>query len=235
MTDIALTLPARARTGATRRSGHVPASAAGGAMALLARAGRRALRRPLRTLVQLTAIGVGGLIIVNALALQTGRLPPLPAASGADMVSDRPPLPPVRPATLAPSAAAPVSTTAAAPAARPVAHEAAAAPAPRAAQTQAPASRHTDLIGELIRNGDLPPASIPQVRDPARDPARPVAAAQRALAKLGYLQSRADGVPGEATKAAIERFERDRKLPVTGQLNPRTLRELAAASGMKLD
>jgi peptidoglycan hydrolase-like protein with peptidoglycan-binding domain len=62
-----------------------------------------------------------------------------------------------------------------------------------------------------------------------------VLAAQRALVKLGYTQVKADGVPGEATRSAIERFERERKLPVTGRLNPVTVRELAAASGMKLD
>lgn len=68
--------------------------------------------------------------------------------------------------------------------------------------------------------------------DPAKpDPAKPdpqVARVQRALAKLGYGPLKDDGMMGPGTKAAIERFERDRKLPVKGEAAGRTLRELTA-------
>jgi hypothetical protein len=37
------------------------------------------------------------------------------------------------------------------------------------------------------------------------------------------------------TKAAIERFERERKLPVTGAVNERVARELAAVTSRPLD
>jgi peptidoglycan hydrolase-like protein with peptidoglycan-binding domain len=40
---------------------------------------------------------------------------------------------------------------------------------------------------------------------------------------------------GPATRTAIERFERDRRLTPTGELNPRTVRELTAAFGQPLD
>ena len=63
-------------------------------------------------------------------------------------------------------------------------------------------------------------------------PAR-VAAVQKALVKAGFVL-RADGVMGASTKQALERFERDNKLPVTGDLAPRTLRELAAQSGVPI-
>ena len=64
---------------------------------------------------------------------------------------------------------------------------------------------------------------------------RLVAAAQRALAKLDYLSSKPDGVLGPATRQAIERFEREHRLPVTGDLGPRTARELAATSGIPVE
>jgi hypothetical protein len=244
MTDFALDYPARAlaaraRTGATRSSRPLPQSsrltgALGAVGGVLGGAVSKAARRPMRTLVQCAALGVGGLIILNALGFQTARHPaPLGGQSTGqrgEMLVERPPLPPVRPSALASTPAQPV----AAPAMREAApSREASAPVPRApvASVQ-PATRSGDPIGDLLR-GEAPRAD--SAPSQAREPARPVLAAQRALVKLGYTQVKADGVPGEATKSAIERFERERKLPVTGQLNPKTLRELAAASGMKLD
>jgi peptidoglycan hydrolase-like protein with peptidoglycan-binding domain len=40
---------------------------------------------------------------------------------------------------------------------------------------------------------------------------------------------------GPGTRQAIERFERERKLTVTGELGPRTVRELAAAAGQPIE
>src|SRR5262249_55952847 len=40
---------------------------------------------------------------------------------------------------------------------------------------------------------------------------------------------------GVETTTAIERFERERKLPVTGQISDRLLRELAAVTGRPLE
>lgn len=60
-------------------------------------------------------------------------------------------------------------------------------------------------------------------------------AVQRALTDFGYGQFRPNGTFGPETKSAIEQFERARKLPVTGQISPRLLRELAVVTGRELD
>ena len=62
-----------------------------------------------------------------------------------------------------------------------------------------------------------------------------VMAVQRVLSEFGYGQVRPSGVLDEATSAAIEKFERERRLPVTGRLSDRLLTELGAMSGRKLD
>ena len=62
-----------------------------------------------------------------------------------------------------------------------------------------------------------------------------VVAIQRALTKIGYGPLRDDGTFGQGTKTALERFERDRKLPARGDNPSRTLRELAQASGIAID
>eukprot|EP01037_Dinobryon_pediforme_P009571 gene9571-9648_t len=72
-----------------------------------------------------------------------------------------------------------------------------------------------DTIGDLIANV-LPKAA------PLPAPNKTVLAAQRALAKLGY-PIRADGVNGGTTRQAVERFERDNRLPVKGDLTPKLL------------
>jgi peptidoglycan hydrolase-like protein with peptidoglycan-binding domain len=79
----------------------------------------------------------------------------------------------------------------------------------------------------------------PRVRpDPIADliaPAPRVIAVQRALNDFGYGPVKSTGVYGAETIAAIQKFERDRKLPITGQISPRLMRELAAATGRPLE
>ena len=60
---------------------------------------------------------------------------------------------------------------------------------------------------------------------------RAIAAVQRVLSDFGYGQLRASGSLDEPTKAAIEKFESEHKLPVTGRLSDRLLNELAALTG----
>ena len=67
------------------------------------------------------------------------------------------------------------------------------------------------------------------------DRTKTVEAVQRALNKIGYGPLRTDGSFGATTKAAIERFERERKLAVRGEPNGRFLKELSAASGMNIE
>ncbi|MFL6797696.1 MAG: peptidoglycan-binding protein [Xanthobacteraceae bacterium] len=66
-------------------------------------------------------------------------------------------------------------------------------------------------------------------------PARRVVALQRALADYGYGQIKPTGTVDPETQAAIERFERERKLPVTGQPSERVTRELSAMTGRSLE
>ena len=66
-------------------------------------------------------------------------------------------------------------------------------------------------------------------------PSKRVMAIQRALADFGYGQIKPSGQFDPATKTAIEKFERDRKLPVTGQISDRLVRDLAATTGRPLE
>ena len=81
-----------------------------------------------------------------------------------------------------------------------------------------------------------PPAPIPAAsrNDPGAG-ARRVAAVQRALTEYGYGQLKPTGTVGSDTQAAIQKFERERKLPVTGQMSDRLVRELTVAIGRPLE
>jgi hypothetical protein len=182
-------------------------------------------RRPARTLAGVTMAAVATGIILNAALFQTGRHPaPLFGAPGVTTAVLRPatpPLPAPRPAPMAqatPAAPAPAPVPAAV-----LARASEPASALRPAEPAAPAARK-DPIGALIKGEGLAEAGVA----PAR-----VAAVQKALVKAGFVL-RADGVMGASTKQALERFERENKLPVTGDLAPRTLRELAAQSGVPI-
>jgi hypothetical protein len=98
-----------------------------------------------------------------------------------------------------------------------------AAAKPAAAPAAVPARR--DAIAELLDPSVRPPANIPPNR---------LAGVQRALAEFGYGQIKPTGVADPETRAAIERFERERKLPVTGQLSERLVRELSTMKGSPL-
>jgi peptidoglycan hydrolase-like protein with peptidoglycan-binding domain len=58
---------------------------------------------------------------------------------------------------------------------------------------------------------------------------------QRALTEYGYGQLKPTGTIGTDTLAAIQKFERARKLPVTGQVSERLVRELTAVIGHPID
>ncbi|MET0720579.1 MAG: peptidoglycan-binding domain-containing protein, partial [Tardiphaga sp.] len=81
-------------------------------------------------------------------------------------------------------------------------------------------------------------APIPAAKDPLGDlivNSRRVASVQRALTEYGYGQLKPTGTVGSDTQAAIQRFERERKLPVTGQVNDRMVRELATVTGRPIE
>ncbi len=85
-----------------------------------------------------------------------------------------------------------------------------------------------------------PPAPIPASagRETIANPSpgwRRVAAVQRALTEYGYGQLKPTGTVSSDTQAAIQKFERERKLPVTGQMSDRLVRELIAVTGRPIE
>jgi hypothetical protein len=105
-------------------------------------------------------------------------------------------------------------------------------------------SKNADPMTNLVVKSTTPPAAAPSnvVRPPAPIPAtaqsagaRRVAAVQRALTQYGYGQLKATGAVGADTQTAIAKFERDRKLPVTGQMSDRLVKELTAMIGHPID
>jgi hypothetical protein len=159
----------------------------------------------------LVIVTAAGAIVVNALSFQSARHPaPFFGRDGAPAAGREqgPPVPPSRP---------PVTSTAALP----------------QAPARAPAR---DPIADLIRGADTTgSASALRPAEGRPEPQRQIAAAQRALIKLGYGQLKVDGMFGQETRQAIERFERDRRLAPTGELGPRTARELSAQSGIRVE
>ena len=106
--------------------------------------------------------------------------------------------------------------------------------------------RAADPMTNLVKATAIPqPAPSGAARSPApipvssrNDPAsasRRVAAVQRTLTEYGYGQLKPTGTAGSDTQAAIQKFERDRKLPITGQISDRLVRELSAATGRAID
>lgn len=194
---------------------------------------------PKDTLAAALALTAVLAIIVNAVFLQAGRHPSplfgklLPPAKS---------LPPqvTAPKTAELAGAAPQTTPP-----QPVA----ASPLPRPRPAEAEAIRPGDPLGNLVRSTSLapapaasvprPPASIPAAKaDPAGGAgvsSQRVAAVQRALTDYGYGQLKATGTVGADTQAAIQRFEREHKLPLTGQVSERLVRELGLATGRKFD
>jgi hypothetical protein len=84
-----------------------------------------------------------------------------------------------------------------------------------------------------------PPAPIPVASradtNLGQGGSRRVAAVQRALTEYGYGQLKPTGTIGSDTQAAIAKFERDRKIPATGQMTDRMVRELSAMIGHAID
>jgi hypothetical protein len=105
---------------------------------------------------------------------------------------------------------------------------------PRAADPMANLVKTTNSVQPTAVNIPRPPMTVPvstHVESAPVSGSHRVAAVQRALTEYGYGQLKPTGVIGADTQAAIQRFERARKLPVTGQVSDRLVRELAATTG----
>ena len=86
-------------------------------------------------------------------------------------------------------------------------------------------------IRRAVPKSEIITGSIrPQETKPGR-----VIAVQRTLANYGYGPVRINGQRDAETRAAVERFEKSRDLPVTGEVSERLVRELAAFTGTPLE
>jgi hypothetical protein len=213
---------------------------------IFVRALRPLIRRPLRTLFTLACGAIVVSFFSNLLFMQEGPHPaPLfvkqeakPAETSQPRRADAGAPPAAAPAIA--SAPAQPAVEARAPLPPPAARSAppsivTAAPV-KPAEPPKPAAKQPDFdpIAQFLRNGvvSAPTTTASTSAPPAAD-ARRVTAAQRALAKLGHKLD-ADGLMGPGTRAAIQKFERDNKLPVTGELNPRTLKTLSARASIPI-
>ena len=175
----------------------------------------------------MAALAAVGAIVANAVFMQAGRHPaPMFGAVGAPVpVSVPAVLPRPRPAeaALKPSGLKPpeLRSSELKPADLAAVPAKSAAPQPAATIARPPAavpvSSRSDPLAELIIAS------------------RRVAAVQRALTEYGYGQLKPTGNVGSDTSAAIQKFERDRKMPVTGQMSDRLVRELATVTGRAID
>jgi putative peptidoglycan binding protein len=211
------------------------------------------LHSPKDTIAGLLAASAVVAIITNALFLQAGRHP-------SPMFGSVVTLPPPAPAVASPLPRPRPVEAAARPVEPPPVEAKPAEPAkpselrvePRAADSKPSDSRASDsrssdlktsdpMTNLVLKSTSAPTAPANVVRPPAPIPSRGettqsagskrIAAVQRALTEYGYGQLKPTGTIGSDTQAAIAKFERDRKLPVTGQMSDRVVRELSAMIG----
>jgi hypothetical protein len=195
------------------------------------------LHSPKDTLAGLVAAAAVSAIVANALFLQTGRHPApmfgtvinLPAPSPASLSS---PIPRPRPVGADTSPLEPKATEFR------VEPKPAEKPPEKPAETTASTPRAGDPMTNLVIKATTPsaPSAVAVARPPAPIPAqspaaRRLAGVQRALSEYGYGNLKITGTMSGETQSAIQTFERQHKMPVTGQVSDRLLRELAAAIG----
>ncbi len=189
------------------------------------------LHGPKDVVAGLLAFAAVTAIVANALFLQAGQHPsPMfgqSVASPAANLAATNPLPRPRPAELAmkPSES-PTSAPRVVDPADPLANLVKATAAP---PTSAPIS------GVPRPPMPIPVSSRSDTGTTAVQGSRRVAAVQRALTEYGYGQLKPTGTVGADTQAAIQKFERARKLPVTGQVSDRLVHELVAVIGHPID
>lgn len=197
---------------------------------------RMLLHSPKDMVAGLVAFAAVSAIIANAVFLQAGRHPspmfgssdtvPLPAPSTINLLPRPRPLDASVPPDSKPLDSRLLDS-------KPVDVKAARAADPMAAVTK-PTTAPPANSAAVAR----PPAPIPARPDPLGDlivNSRRVASVQRALTEYGYGQLKPTGTVGSDTQAAIQRFERERKLPVDGQVSDRLVRELATVTGRPIE
>ncbi|MHC2436853.1 peptidoglycan-binding domain-containing protein [Bradyrhizobium sp. USDA 4451] len=192
-------------------------------------------------------------ILINALFLQAGRHPS-PMFGGSVVTLPPPavaatnPMPRPRPAEAAARSAEPAAMEPSKPVdVKPVeTRSVEAKPEPKPVE-----AKPADPIASLVaKSAATPPAAAPSPAAPPSSVIRPpapiptahlspagkrIAAVQRALTEYGYGQLKPTGTIGADTQHAIAKFERARKLPVTGQMSDRLVRELGAMIGHAIE
>lgn len=198
------------------------------------------LHSPKDSLAGLVAVAAVGAIVANALFLQTGRHPApmfgtvinLPAPSSVSLSN---PLPRPRPVGADTSPLEPRATEFRAEP-KPV-ERAAEKPAEKPVEATA-STRASDPMANLVKaTTSTPPAAMrPPAPIPMQSPAaRRIAGVQRALSEYGYGNLKITGTMSAETQSAIQKFEREHKMQVTGQVSDRLLRELGAAIGRPVE
>ena len=102
-----------------------------------------------------------------------------------------------------------------------------------ASQVVADKAAGDDGIARLLR-GEAPAQTVGDKNIGDKSEPKTVLGAQKALAKLGYAL-KPNGTLGPATRKAIEAFEKQRNLPVKGDLSRRVVKMLTAETGVTID
>ncbi|HTG05108.1 MAG TPA: peptidoglycan-binding domain-containing protein [Bradyrhizobium sp.] len=175
---------------------------------------RMLLHSPKDMIAGVLAFAAVSAIITNALFLQAGRHPS-----------------PMFGSVVALSATGSVSAS---PLPRPRPVDAMTRPAePSPADPKPAEPKAADTLANLVKSSSAPAVAPSNTAQAAGS--RRVAAVQRALTEYGYGQLKPTGTVGSDTQAAIQKFERERKIPVTGQVSDRLVRELAAVTGRPVE
>ena len=101
-----------------------------------------------------------------------------------------------------------------------------------------PSAEPTETLLAAITRSSVKAKPLEAARDPIAALLAPngrITAVQRALTEFGYGPLAPTGAYDTETRAAIERFERARKRPVTGQINDQLVRDLASLTGRPLE
>ena len=216
------------------------------------------LRNPKDAIAGFVAFAAVSAIIANALFLQVGRHPApmfgslaIPAAA----LMPANPLPRPRPVEAdgallepRPTEIKPAESRVSEPKAPESKAPESKAPESKASESKAADPKSTDSIAHLVKGTAAAPTTSSTIaRPPVPTPTvsrgdavqvtglRRVAAVQRVLTEYGYGQLKATGTIGSDTQAAILKFERDHKMPPTGQMSDRLVRELTAMIGHPVD
>jgi hypothetical protein len=175
-------------------------------------------------------------IIANALFMQAGRHPAPMFGTLTTLPAGASPVVATVPASLLPRPR-PVEADTVLSETRPVDPKAA---DPKAADPMTSLVKTTSTVQAATANIPRPPMTVPVSSRVDSVPvsiggSHRVAAVQRALTEYGYGQLKPTGVVGSDTQVAIQKFEKARKLPVTGQVSDRLVHELAATIGHSIE